>query len=214
MGRNRPAWNSTRSRRGRAPRRRAKQGHCSLGCAPNRVRYSPPPSRCRLRSVARLDLLSTRIAAGAIIAIQANHERVTPHAQFSVDALQVGGDGLGHPQRLRLRGHRLGRAKLLQRPDDRPLRAGQLLPARPLPDGFGGFAVPDSPTEVKNLKAVCASTPFEEELTPPGKGSPFWEQVPVRPSESVSGGLAVVGRTKPEANLEIAEAVVSYRVVK
>jgi hypothetical protein len=67
---------------------------------------------------------------------------------------------------------------------------------------------------VKNLKAVCASTPFEEELTPPAKGSPFFGQVPLRPSESISRGLAVVGRTKPEANLEIAEAVVSYRVVK
>ena len=76
------------------------------------------------------------------------------------------------------------------------------------------FVVTDSPTGVENLKAVCASIPFEEELTPPGKGSPFFGQAPLRPFESVSRGLAVVGRTKPEANLEIAEAVVSYRVVK
>ena len=67
---------------------------------------------------------------------------------------------------------------------------------------------------MKNLKAVCASIQFEEELTPPAEGSPFFGQVPLRPFESISRGLAVVGRTKPEANLEIAEAVVGYHVVK
>ncbi len=64
------------------------------------------------------------------------------------------------------------------------------------------------------MKAVCASTPFEEELTPPAKGSTFFGRVPLRLFKSVSGGLAAAGRILPVANLEIAEAVVSYRGIK
>lgn len=127
----------------------------------------------------------------------------------------MGGDGLGHPQRLRLRGDRLKSAKLLQCPEDGPLRAGQIFPARTLPDDSGACVVTDSPPAVENLKTVCASIPFEERPTPWGKDHPLGGTgLTARPFESIFRGLAVVGRTKPEANLEIAETVVSYRGIK
>ncbi len=89
----------------------------------------------------------------------------------------------------------------------------------PGPEAEFDFVVTDDSIGVETLKAVCSTVPFEERLDPPAKGSPFFGQVPLLPSESYRRGLAVQPRVSAATRVtpsgpEVAEAVVAYRVVK
>ena len=89
----------------------------------------------------------------------------------------------------------------------------------PGPEAEFDFVVTDNSIGVETLKAVCSTVPFEEKLDPPAKGSPFFGQVPLLPSESYRRGLAVQPRVSATTRItpggpEVAEAVVAFRVVK